>query len=321
MIQRLVTVLFGAFLLMALTCGGCGSTPINPLPAGGSSSTGGALATGGTVAAGGTLSASTEAVGGAEAFGGTHATKVGSSALAFLECKSAGAAKPDKSHYRVSGWHRNPERAKQTAIRARQLASYSVVEPSSFPRANVAINLNQAKLGSCTGNAPAQCLSTWPFELKLTEADAVRIYAKATTIDQFRGTYPPTDTGSDGASAAKAARLLGYTTVDFEPVYTLEDLQRHLQRSTCIIGVDWYEGFSDPTSCGEMRLTGKVIGGHEVQVAFWDAELRRVGIRNSWQGFGNRRVGTDDVGYAYWSAGTAQKLINAGGEIDCPIVR
>ena len=315
MMKKLLILLGLSLMLFALACSGCGSTPINPLPAGGASSAGGALAIGGTFSTGGTKSASTTAT------GGTVATVGGSSAMVFLECRSAGAAKPDKSHYRVSGWHRNPERAKQTAMRARQLATYSVVAPSSFPRANVALNLDQGELGACTGNATAQCLSTWPFTLKLTEDDAVKIYAKATAIDQFRGTYPPTDTGSDGASAAKAARLLGYTTVDFEPVNTLEDLQRRLQQATCIIGVDWYEGFSDPTSCGEMRLTGKVIGGHEVQVAFWDAELRRVGIRNSWQGFGNRRVGTDDVGYAYWSAGTAQKLINAGGEIDCPIVR
>lgn len=305
-----IAVWFAA--LLALAVDGCGSTPINPSPAGGVSSVGGATASGGSVATGGTQSASTAATGGA-----TVASSTSSPTLAFLDCNPASSAGKAKAHHNLSGWHRNPDRAKH----ARQLASYSVVAPSSFPRANVAVNLNQAKLGSCTGNAPAQCLSTWPFDAQLTEADAIKIYIKATEIDNFRGTYPPTDTGSDGASAARAAKLLGYTTIDFEPVYTLEDLQRRLQSSTCIIGVDWYEGFSIPTLCGEMRMTGKVEGGHEIQVAFWDAELKRVGIRNSWMDWGNKRTGTNDTGYAYWSAGTLQKLVNAGAEIDCPIVK
>lgn len=295
--------------LLALVVDGCGSIPVNPSPAGGVSSVGGATGSGGSVAAGGTQSASTAATGGT-----TVANSISPTTLAFLDCNPASSAGKPKAHHNLSGWHRNPVRAKH----ARQLASYSVVATSSFPRANVAVNLDQGSLGACTGNGTAQCLSTWPFTARLTEQDAIKIYSKATTLDQFKGTYPPTDTGSDGASAARAAKLLGYTTLDFEPVYTLEELQQRLQLSTCIIGVDWYEGFSDPTLCGEMRMTGKVEGGHEIQVAFWDALLKRIGIRNSWADWGNKRTGTNDTGYAYWSAGTLQKLVNAGAEIDCP---
>jgi hypothetical protein len=154
----------------------------------------------------------------------------------------------------------------------------------------------------------------------LTEDDAVKIYSLATTLDPFKGVYPPDDTGSNGESAARAAKKLGYTKLDFEPIYTLEDLQRALQKSTCVIGTDWYTGFFEPTLCGELKISGKIEGGHAPQLAFWDAELKRFGIRNSWKDWGNRRTGTGDTGYAYWSAGTLQKLLNDGAEIDCPLL-
>jgi hypothetical protein len=216
----------------------------------------------------------------------------------------------------LSGWHRRPDRAKHRRL----TVSYSIVAPSSFPKANVAINLDQADLGSCTGNGTAQCLSTWPFTAKLTESNAVAIYSLATKLDSFAGTYPPTDTGSDGASAAKAAKQLGFTSLDFVAVDTVEGAQVALQKSTCIIGTDWTVNDSNPTACGEMKDGSAVQGGHEPQLAFWDAKLKRFGIRNSWLDWGNKRTGTSDTGYAYWSAGTLQKKLNAGAEIDCPVL-
>jgi hypothetical protein len=197
--------------------------------------------------------------------------------------------------------------------------SYSIASPSTFNAPNFRNALDQGSLGSCTGNAVAHLLSTWPFPWLLTEAQAVEIYKLSTALDPFPGVYPPTDTGSNGASVALAAKRLGFTELDFGAVDTVEGLAAALQRSACIIGVDWYEGFSYPTACGEMKQVGGILGGHELEAAGWDAERKIFWVRNSWgQEFGNRRIAGDN-GYAYWSAGTVQRLLAAGAEIDCPI--
>jgi len=292
------TAILACALSLACSCGPK-PTPVPPSPSvGGQTSTGGASSVGGATGQGG-----------ASATGGTTAAPI-----EFLACNPAGAKRATVTRAMLSGWHRSPDRAKHRRL----TVSYSVTAGSSFPKANVATNLDQGNLGSCTGNGTAQCLSTWPFSGKLTEADALKIYKLATTIDPFPGAYPPTDTGSDGASAALAAKRLGYTTLDFAAVDTLEELQVALLKSTCIIGTDWTDHDSSPTACGEMTAGGVVQGGHEPQVAFWDSELKRFGIRNSWANWGNARVGTNDTGYAYWSAGTLQKKLTAGAEIDCP---
>jgi len=272
---------------------------------------------GGRTAAGGTTSIGGSSAGGS-AIGGSSAatTTVQPVKVAFLDCNPASANAGKKPHRLLSGWHRDPNRAMHRKL----TVSYAVTAGSSFPKANLATNLDQGNLGSCTGNGTAQCLSTWPFVGELPEADAVKIYAKATTLDPFSGTYPPTDTGSDGASAAKAAKLLGYTNLDFAAVDTIEGAQIALLKSTCIVGVDWTANDSNPTACGEMKDGSAVEGGHELQLAGWDAELKRFIIRNSWSSWGNRRTGTQDVGYAYWSAGTLQKKLAAGAEIDCPVL-
>ena len=72
---------------------------------------------------------------------------------------------------------------------------------------------DQGDLGSCTGNAMAGLLMTDPFWVQgrtLTEADAVKLYKVATTLDSIPGKYPPTDTGSSGLGVMKAAVKAGY---------------------------------------------------------------------------------------------------------------
>jgi hypothetical protein len=207
------------------------------------------------------------------------------------------------------------------AQRHRVKASYSLVAGSSFNQPNRRKPFDQLR-GSCTGNAIGHCLSTWPFKGQLTQDDAENIYALATTFDPFEGSYPPDDTGSNGASAALAAKKLGFTKLDFGAVDTLEGLQVALLKSSCVVGVPWYTGFFHPTACGELVKSGVVEGGHEIQVIGWDAELKRVIVRNSWgPDWGNCREGDPgECGYAYWSAGTLQKLLNDGAEIDCPLL-
>lgn len=288
---------------------GCGPQPTPNPPPNPPAAQGGTVGSGGSVGVGGTPTeggASTIA-GAAGAAGSTMA------AVVFPACNETLKA-PMHVRPPMSGWRKDKARAKRHKVRpSYQLVpgAESVFRSPNFPNA-----LNQGSLGSCTGNAVAHALSTHPFTLLLTEADAVRIYDLATTIDPFPGKHPPTDTGSNGVSAWQAAINLGYTTIRSTPIDTLEELQTALQRVPCILGTDWYEGFFEPTRCGEMVQSGAIAGGHEPEIVGWDRDLKRVWIRNSWGDWGVSRG--EETGFAYFSAGTLQKLLNAGAEIDCP---
>ena len=290
----------------------CSCVPIIPHPnppggAGGATTSGGS-ANGGSLSSGGSVS-----YGGSLATGGSSVSGGSSAIVQFPTCDETQKAAP-RIRPPMSGWRKDKERAKHRKIRA----SYELVPgtESVFLSPNVKRALNQLNIGRCTGNAAAQALSTQPFTLLLSEDDADKIYRRATVIDPFPGTYPPTDTGSNGESAWQAAIDLGYTKVKSMPIDSLEELQGALQKAPCIFGTDWYEGFFEPTRCGEMVKSGAVAGGHEIELIGWDKQLTRIWIRNSWGDWGVSRG--EETGYAYFSAGTFQKLLNAGAEIDCP---
>jgi hypothetical protein len=149
--------------------------------------------------------------------------------------------------------------------------------------------LDQGDLGSCTGNATIGVLGTDPFYSLLTpvqrqaldEAEAVRIYSLATQLDPWDGSYPPTDTGSDGLDAAKAAVKLGYLS-GYQHITSIPAAQTAILSGPFIVGTNWYDGMFDPAPSGEVRISGSVAGGHEYECAGYDAENDRWAFWNSW---------------------------------------
>ena len=305
---------FAALTLLPLLLLGaeCERRPVDPTAVGGAPAAGGYASTGGSLAIGGQAPiAGAPAQTGGTSTGG--AATGGDPAVQFPTACDYGTRRAPTVRPSLSGWRKDPARAKRRKARA----SYQIVAPSVFRVPNSDVALDQGSLGSCTGNAVAQCLSTHPFGGRLLEADAIRIYSRATEIDPWQGAYPPTDTGSNGSSAWQAAIDLGYYSGAVTQVETLEELQGALQRVPCPVGVDWWSGMFTPTASGELQMTGTIEGGHELEVIGWDAERKAFWIRNSWgPGWGVCRGA--ETGYAYFSAGTLQKLLNAGGEIDCP---
>lgn len=298
-----------------LACAFAISCSCHPMPSPGGA---GGQSSGGWTSSGGSSAASSTATAGSSAYGGgtwtTQPAVAGtSSVVAFPSCNTEGTRGLVVPARHLTGWHPDPLRKHRR--RAVQSAAIPNV-PSVFWTPNVDAALDQGTLGSCTGNAVAQCLSTQPWSARLTESDAVRIYSRATAIDPFRGTYPPTDTGSNGASAWQAAIDLGYVSVPVTAVDSLPELASALQTSPCVLGTDWYEGFFSPTACGELRPTGAVRGGHEPLVVGFDRPLGRWWLRNSWGAWGVSRG--SETGYAYLTTSTFQSLLDRGAEIDCP---
>lgn len=154
--------------------------------------------------------------------------------------------------------------------------------------------LDQGNLGSCTGNAAAGVLGSAPFYgslaarrkagLTLDEREAVSLYSSATHLDPFSGSYPPTDTGSNGLSVAKAALKAGLIS-SYRHATSLLAMQTALQTGPVCIGINWYDSFDAPNpNTGRVSISPNAVvrGGHEVEVRVLDTRDRLFRLSNSW---------------------------------------
>ena len=148
--------------------------------------------------------------------------------------------------------------------------------------------LDQGNLGSCTGNAATGALGTAPLfdalptdHPVLDETFAVKVYSIATGLDDYPGSYPPDDTGSDGLSVAKAVKQLGLIS-GFLHATTLPAMQNAIQDAPVIAGTVWTDAMFNPDSNGFVHPTGSVAGGHEYEVIGADMEGKFFTCVNSW---------------------------------------
>lgn len=144
---------------------------------------------------------------------------------------------------------------------------------------------DQDNVGACTGFAIGGLVMTNPNEavIRLRAKHCFGIYSVATSLDPYPGRYPPTDTGSDGHSAAKAARNLGYCRA-WTNGYTIDDLNAMLQLGPVAVGTPWYSSFNRPDSIGTIHLAASayIVGGHEWEVVGWDILADMYRAANSW---------------------------------------
>jgi hypothetical protein len=156
--------------------------------------------------------------------------------------------------------------------------------------------LDQGQLGSCTGNAGVGAIYREPFMVGILkswhlysadEAGAVALYSEATVLDGYAGTYPPTDTGSDGLSVAKALQKAGIIS-GYLHAFTLQSALLQLMATPLITGITWYNSMFTVAPDGVLTVepSSGVAGGHELCVdeyvpatTAWPA---MVGGPNSW---------------------------------------
>jgi hypothetical protein len=167
--------------------------------------------------------------------------------------------------------------------------------------------LDQGSLGSCTGNAGVGALGTQPFydamgrqmplDVAAAERYAVQLYADATRLDVWPGSYPPEDTGSSGLAVCKVLRSRG-VIAGYRWATSPAGLARLLQEGPVLLGMPWYSAFFDPApggwiERGDWQRSG-VAGGHEVEVVGIDVDAHDFGrsaltLANSWgTGWGER---------------------------------
>lgn len=199
--------------------------------------------------------------------------------------------------------------------------------------------LDQARLGSCTGNAKTGVLGTdsagrtAPTAVTITpaaaasslgrftagqhtldESFAVSLYSLGTALDDIRGEYPPIDTGCSGTGISKAAQTLSLIS-GYKHAFTLQALASALQVTPVIIGIAWFNSMENPAADGRIPLdrSSGIAGGHEVEIAAYDAATDEYWITNSWGtswGFQGR---------GYLPAGDLQWLLSQQGDVTVPV--
>lgn len=164
-------------------------------------------------------------------------------------------------------------------------ADVSGLKPADVIHAHVGGVLNQGKLGSCTGNSGAQCLNTYPLhrpgDKVWKEADAVQLYADATAVDPFPGTYPPDDTGSSGLAVGKVLQARKVIT-RYEWGFGIDDTTKLATTDVLSIGIEWTNDMFTPDDQGYLHPTGAVAGGHQPTIRGVNFTGEWVLILNSW---------------------------------------
>ena len=146
---------------------------------------------------------------------------------------------------------------------------------------------DQGNTGSCTGNAAAGVLGTSPFYETLPaglvddESEAVSLYSAATKLDDYPGTYPPDDTGSDGLSVAKACKAAGLIS-GYTHITSVAAAQTAIISGPFIVGSNWYSSMDNPDASGLVKVSGSIRGGHEFECHGFDAQADLWWFTNSW---------------------------------------
>lgn len=174
------------------------------------------------------------------------------------------------------------------------------------------------ELGSCTGNGISQALNTFtlrgnPQRRVLTEVDAIKLYARATEVDAFDGTFPPTDSGSSGIAVCKAAKEAGYISA-YHHAFGIDQALAALVVSPVIIGIPWRDSMWETDAKGYLDVSGQNVGGHEVALVALNTTLQRVLLVNNWSAKWGLR------GYAYLRWPDLDVLLRDSGDVTVPVL-
>ncbi len=173
--------------------------------------------------------------------------------------------------------------------------------------------LNQGQVGACTGFAGIGNINTDPFikndnsYYTADDSGALKLYSDAEKIDGGIG-YPPEDVGSTGLSIAKALKKKGMIS-SYQHTFNFNDALKALTKYPIITGIRWYSGMFVTDPDGRVRISGKIVGGHEIEAFKIDIENARVWFYNSW----GSQWGINGTFYLTW--GDYLRLLEDRGDV------
>lgn len=200
--------------------------------------------------------------------------------------------------------------ATRPPVDIRRSFRHRVLGPVPIPRQTI---------GNCTGvdqcvRADAQGNRVRGVTLGMQTADA--IYARATQLDPFDGTYPPSDGGSSGLAAAMAAKEAGIVE-RYEWIFGgVEQLLAVLVDHPVGVGTRWYRGMFDTDPATFLvHPTGSVAGGHQWAIVGYNVRLAAFeGMCwwGDWASSGLFRIRKDDLSDLLADDGDAHVSYRAG---------
>ncbi len=120
--------------------------------------------------------------------------------------------------------------------------------------------------GECTGCAKAMEFNSVGNRVTgrvLNMDTAHKVYSLGSSLDPFEGEWPPTDTGSSGLGAAKAAQQLGLGGAYFHVFNGADEVVQLLMSGRVVnIGTWWYSGMDRPNYLRVIAPSGQRVGGH-----------------------------------------------------------
>ncbi len=173
--------------------------------------------------------------------------------------------------------------------------------------------LDQGSEGACTGFAVAHEAAAWPVRVwGINEKVARAIYKRAQQLDEFPGEAYE---GSSVLGAMKAGQEKGWYE-EYRWAFGEEDLALAVSRKgPCVLGINWYEGMSEPDFKGYIHPTGRLVGGHAILCRGYNVKKERYTLHNSW----GRSWGI--YGTCYISKQDMTLLLKRRGEACIPIIR
>lgn len=169
--------------------------------------------------------------------------------------------------------------------RSRMFAAARAPVQRSVLHGHEAPVLDQGTSNSCTGHALAQCINTDVYakcrRAFLGSEQAWDLYALATRLDSFPGSYPPEDKGSSGLAVAKAGFRRGYVG-KYAHAFGFDNFCRVLQTLPVLVGTKWFKGMDEPDAAGFVAPSGEDMGGHEYLALGIDYGDRSLTFLNSW---------------------------------------
>jgi hypothetical protein len=222
--------------------------------------------------------------------------------------------------------------------RSKEYAAEQASRIKAVSHAYHGLPLDQADVGSCTGEALCGALNTDPDSAQLkatvqghvfTQPDAYKVYALETKNEGqpwVQGDPGSPDPGGTGLWVCKAARQLGWIT-SYRHAFGLQSALRALVLRPNIWGINWYEGFDTPEyESGVVRISGQIRGGHEILAreiilkgqpipgAPVTAPDDLVGFVQSWGTWG-----LNGTGRFYATFGDLDRLLSEQGDVTVPI--
>lgn len=176
--------------------------------------------------------------------------------------------------------------------------------------------LNQLNEGSCVGHGFAHNLIARPFPVKgITHSDAVAIYKKAQTLDDYPG---DSYSGTSVLAGVKATQKLYIGSIEsYRWAMTLADVVATIgYHAPVILGINWYSGMYNPDTDGFIKVSGDQVGGHCLLARGVDVKKNALLLRNSWgrawgKG-GDAWISYDDFNRLLHEDGEACVLVNHG---------